>query len=91
MSFLHLMQHTHRDYYRCLWDSMSGDPSALGSAMYLGGSVFFILPMLPRACRVSPDALARCGQALYLGGGLLFMANQVEKHIEKVHQELERR
>ena len=87
--FIRFMQHAQRNYLGRVCDSMSNDPAAIGSAMYLGGSVLFAaLPALSPILPLSSAALMRCGQTLYIAGGFLFMSIQVEKHAGKIDMEL---
>lgn len=46
---------------RSLWRSLLADPSFLGSALYLSGSVLFAA--MPYWSRVSPATMTKLGQA----------------------------
>ncbi|CAL1168869.1 unnamed protein product [Cladocopium goreaui] len=65
-----------RNFYLSLWRSLLADPSFLGSALYLSGSVLFAA--MPYWSRVSPATITKLGQVFYIFGGILFLSQTLE-------------
>ncbi|CAE6967388.1 unnamed protein product [Symbiodinium natans] len=57
-----------RNFYLSLWRSLVSDPSFMGSALYLSGSVLFAA--MPYWSLASPATMTKMGQAILPGAGL---------------------
>ncbi|CAE7425958.1 unnamed protein product [Symbiodinium sp. CCMP2456] len=77
-----------RNFYLSLWRSLVSDPSFLGSALYLSGSVLFAA--MPYWSLASPATMTKLGQVFYIFGGMLFLSQTLERHTDRlrIHRRL---
>mmetsp|Transcript_28309 Transcript_28309/g.58373 ORF Transcript_28309/g.58373 Transcript_28309/m.58373 type:complete len:255 (+) Transcript_28309:42-806(+) len=77
-----------RNFYLSLWRSLVSDPSFLGSALYLSGSVLFAA--MPYWSLASPATMTKLGQVFYIFGGMLFLSQTLERHADRlrIHRRL---
>ncbi|CAJ1398650.1 unnamed protein product [Effrenium voratum] len=70
--FRHFHDNAERNFYLCLWRSLLADPTFLGSALYLSGSVLFAT--MPYWSLASNATMMKMGQVFYIFGGVLFLS-----------------
>eukprot|EP00913_Durusdinium_trenchii_P000793 g740.t1 len=86
--FRNFHDNAERNFYLSLWRSLIGDPSFLGSTLYLSGSVLFAA--MPYWSLASPATMTKMGQVFYIFGGILFLSQTLERHTDRlrIHRRL---